>query len=754
MMGSTSPSRLIALRRRSTSAVGFSGVISLAMVACGGGGGSPSRSPGTERMAQRLAAIAEATAAEPTEYANSARVLALQSRSVPSDLRSQLLHRAELAEELLRAGRTEEAIAEFEAVRQGVAEARAPVPGEFSEAVDELLAISYLRLDERENCAPDGGGRLCVFPIGRDAIHPEQSGSRAAIAMYESILRGHPAELVSRWLLNIAYMTLGEHPDGVPRQWLIPGSAFESEYDIGRFPDIAPELGLDVVGLAGGSIVEDFDGDGYLDIMASSYGLRDQIRYFRNNGDGSFSDKTLEAGLEGIVSGLQIVHTDYNNDGFPDVLVLRGGWLTEGHPNSLLRNNGDGTFADVTDEAGLSDAYPTQAAAWGDYDNDGWVDLYIGNESIGQRRNPSQLFRNNGDGTFSDVAAEAGVDVVGFVKGVAFGDYDNDGWLDLYVSRLAEPNDLFHNNGPQGAGRPTFTEVGDEAGVREPNHSFPTWFFDYNNDGWLDLFVSGYYATSADIAAEYLGREHNAELPRLYRNNGDGTFTDVTAPSRLDKIMLTMGSNFGDLDNDGFLDFYVATGEPSFRALMPNRMFRNAGGEYFQEVTASGGFGHLQKGHGVAFGDLDNDGDQDIYLVLGGAYEGDVSHNALLANPGHGNRWITLKLEGVRSNRAAIGARIRVTVDTPRGERDIYSTVSTGSSFGASSLQQEIGLGDATAIRSISITWPATGKTDVYQDVALDQILHIREGAAAPTPVRLKTFDLAGAASGAVSRRR
>ncbi len=753
MMGSTSPLRLIALRRR-TSAVAFSGVISLAVVACGGGGGSPSRSPGTERMARRLAAIAEATAAEPTEYANSAKVLALRNRSVPSDLRSQLLHRAELAKELLRAGRTEEAIAEFEAVRRRIAEAGAAVPGEFSEAIDELLAISYLRLDERENCAPDGGGRLCVFPIGRDAIHPEQSGSRAAIAVYESILRDHPADLVSRWLLNIAYMTLGEHPDGVPRQWLIPGSAFESEYDIGRFPDIAPELGLDVVGLAGGSIVDDFDGDGYLDIVASSWGLRDQIRYFRNNGDGSFSDKTLDAGLEGIVSGLQIVHTDYNNDGFPDVLVLRGAWLTEGHPNSLLRNNGDGTFADVTDEAGLSEAYSTQAAAWGDYDNDGWVDLYIGNESIGRRRNPSQLFRNNGDGTFSDVAEEAGVDVVGFVKGVAFGDYDNDGWLDLYVSRLSEPNDLFHNNGPQGAGRPTFTEVGDEAGVREPIHSFPTWFFDYDNDGWLDLFVSGYFASSGDIAAEYLGREHNAELPRLYRNNGDGTFTDVTAPSRVDKIMLTMGSNFGDLDNDGFLDFYVATGEPGLRALMPNRMFRNAGGEYFQEVTASGGFGHLQKGHGVAFGDLDNDGDQDIYMVLGGAYEGDVSHNALFANPGHGNRWITLRLEGVRSNRAAIGARIQVTVDTPRGGRDIYSTVSTGSSFGASSLQQEIGLGDATAIRSISVTWPGTGKTDVYQDVALDQILHIREGTAAPTPVRLETFDLAGAASGAVSRRR
>jgi hypothetical protein len=175
-------------------------------------------------------------------------------------------------------------------------------------------------------------------------------------------------------------------------------------------------------------------------------------------------------------------------------------------------------------------------------------------------------------------------------------------------------------------------------------------------------------------------------------------------------------------------------------------MFRNAGGHYFQDVTTSGGFGHLQKGHGVSFGDIDNDGDQDIYEVIGGWYSGDVFRNVLFENPGNRNHWLTLKLEGVRSNRAAIGARIKVTVDTGEGKREIHSTVSTGGSFGSSSLQQEIGLGRADSLRTIEITWPATGRTDFIRDVAMDQVLRIREGQPVPIPVKLKRFKLAGAA--------
>jgi hypothetical protein len=715
----------------------------LALTACDSTEERPYRAASTARMADRLDSIARAIDSDPTQYANRALLAAIRDRRVAPDRRSQLLHSAEVGEQLLRSGNNRDAVAAFEEIQRLIVESTELVPPEFVAAIDDHLAISYLRVAQQEHCFEGSGSARCSSPIPAAFGDRDNAAARAAAAAYDAILQQQPGNLEARWLINVAYMMLGEYPSRVPPRWLIPEAAFPDDYDITSFRDVAPVLGLDVVGQAGGSVADDFDGDGYVDIIASSWGLRDQIRFFRNTGEGSFEDRTVEAGLDGIVGGLNTVHADYNNDGFPDVLILRSGWLRHGHPNSLLRSNGDGTFDDVTEESGLFEAYPTQTAVWGDFDNDGWVDLFIGNESIEPVRNPSRLFHNNGDGTFTDIASEAGVAVIGFIKGVTAGDYDNDGRLDLYVSRLRESNLLFHNEGWE-RGTPTFAEVGEEAGVQEPIYSFPTWFFDYDNDGWEDLFVSGFFADPGDLAAEYLGQDHRAASSRLYRNNGNGTFTDATAAARIgNKVLLTMGSNFGDLDNDGFLDLFLGTGDSDVQTLIPNRVFRNAAGEFFEEVSASGGFGHLQKGHGVSFADFDNDGDQDIHMVIGGAYEGDLGRNALYVNPGHGNHWITLKLEGVQSNRAAIGARIRVTVSTPAGDRDIYTTVTTGGSFGANSLQQEMGLGDATAIRAITITWPASGRVDVYTDVELDRMWRIREGAAAPEPIQLRTFDLA-----------
>jgi len=341
-----------------------------------------------------------------------------------------------------------------------------------------------------------------------------------------------------------------------------------------------------------------------------------------------------------------------------------------------------------------------------------------------------QLFQNNGNGTFTDRAASLGFGVLGVVKGVAWGDYNNDRRPDLYVSRFGQPNLLFRNDGAR------FTDVTRTAGVAEPVNSFPTWFFDYDNDGWLDIFVGGFDESSIEtVAAVYLGATRPEGTPRLYRNRGDGTFEDVTTAAKLDRVLLAMGANFGDLDNDGFLDVYVGTGAPDLNTLLPNRMFRNAGGRYFQDVTTSGGFGHLQKGHGVSFGDLDNDGDQDVYEVIGGWFSGDTYQNVLFANPGHGNHWITLILEGTRSNRAAIGARLKIRARTPRGMRDIHATVSSGGSFGDSTLQQEIGLGDAVSIESIEVTWPVTGVTQRFRNVSMDQFARIREGSPNLTPV-------------------
>jgi hypothetical protein len=580
-------------------------------------------------------------------------------------------------------------------------------------------------------------------------VHGQQRGSRAAAAVLESLLSENPDQMQARWLLNIAYMTLGECPGGVPKRFLLDPKLFESEADIGRFPDVAATLGVDVDDNAGGSIVDDFDGDGDLDLMVSSSGIRAPLRYFRNNGDGTFSERTEEARLTGLVGGLNITQTDYDNDGRLDVLVLRGGWMARGgrYPKSLLHNDGNGTFSDVTEEAGLLSFHPSQTAVWRDFDGDGWLDLFVGNESGKGDPQPCELFRNNRDGTFTEQAAEAGVALTEWVKGVASGDFDNDGRPDLYVSVRGGPNHLFHNLGPAAApsGKVRFEDVAAAAGVQQPIWSFPTWAFDYDNDGWEDIFVSGYgLEDPGDIARDMLGEPHKSERPRLYRNRGDGTFEDVTRAAHLWRLLMAMGSNYGDFDNDGWLDFYLGTGDPDLARLLPNRAFRNAGGRFFQDITTSAGLGHLQKGHGVSFADLDNDGDQDVYHVVGGAVEADHFRNALFENPGHGHHWIKLKLTGVKSNRAAIGARTKVVVREGSAERAIYKTVSSGGSFGSSPLRQEIGLGDAARIDRVEIRWPSSTAPQVLQGLVLDRCYEVREGESAVKEIPLRRVRLGG----------
>jgi len=705
---------------------------------------------GTRRMAERLKKLAENVDPKTNPFASAERVTYWRAQK-PANPRDKMINQFQLGMDLLHNGQTEEAITELQgALAQATTGANSHMaPAGFDIDVRSYLALAYLRLGEQDNCVMQHNTESCLLPIKGAGVHANPRGSRAAIVEFSKLLEIYPSDLNYRWLMNIAYMTLGEYPEKVPEKLLIPPKVFASDYDIKRFYDVAPKLGLEVTGLSGGSVMEDLDGDGDLDMMVSSWSLRDPIRCFRNNGDGSFTEMTKTSGLEGITGGLNINHADYNNDGHPDIFVMRGAWLAQNgkHPNSLLRNNGNWSFDDVTEDAGVLSFHPTPTSAWGDYDNDGWLDLFVGNESTEENINPCELYHNNGDGTFTNVADKLGVITGGFVKGVAWGDYNNDGRLDLYVSRLREMNVLYRNDGKNAAGEWTFKDVTAEAGVAEPLQSFPCWFFDYDNDGWLDIFVSGYYAPFGAVAADYLGEPIGAERPRLYHNNRNGSFTDITKQAGVFKVLLTMGSNFGDLDNDGFLDFYLGTGDPDLRSLMPNRMFRNFEGKYFQDVTTSGGFGHLQKGHGVAFGDIDNDGDQDIFMEIGGALPGDGFRSALFENPGHGNHWITLKLEGTQTNRSAIGARIKVTVALGKTTRDIYVTVGTGGSFGSSSLQQEIGLGEATAIQAIEITWPVSRKTQIFKEVAMDQALKIREGEAEFVPLKLVPFDMSTAAA-------
>ena len=638
-----------------------------------------------------------------------------------------------VAGEELRLGNERQAIDHYQAAYALLAKVGGTIDNEEVGRAVFRLGLAWMRYGETQNCALHHAAESCILPLAGGGIHRDPEGSREAIRYFLEILErtpvGHPLYVKTVWLLNLAYMTLGRHPQDVPADYLLPLPIFGSQGELPRFENIAPELGLDTLNLFGSMVVDDFDGDDHLDVFTTTFDTSESARFFRNNGDGTFTDRTREAGLHGLNGGLNAVQADYDNDGDLDLYVLRGAWLGKAgrHPNSLLRNRGDGVFEDVTFDAGLAQpSYPTQTASWADYDHDGDVDLYVGNERNADIEAPCQLFRNNGDGTFTDVATQAGVDNRSFVKGVVWGDYDGDRFPDLYVSTLGGANRLYRNNRDG-----TFSDVAPALGVSEPGDSFPVWFWDFDNDGALDLYVSSYRGVTdavSAVAASYFGMPSLLDLPHLYRGDGQGGFENVASSRNLTRLHLTMGSNFGDLDGDGWLDFYLGTGYPDYESLMPNVMYKNDGGQRFLDVTLAGGFGHLQKGHAVSFADFDSDGDLDVFEQMGGAFPGDRYQDAVYRNPGFAHRWIGLLLEGVESNRAAIGARIHAVVLEAGAARSIYRHVGSGGSFGANPLRQTIGVGNADRLERLEIYWPTTDLTQVFQDVPLDSFFRIVEG--------------------------
>ncbi|MYA32388.1 MAG: CRTAC1 family protein [Gemmatimonadales bacterium] len=729
------------------------------------GCGEPSADPpgrglseGTLEMAARLLALADSADPLLDEQLNTARLRYLTELPPSPDAAEMLARVANAARELLNAGHTQPALEQLIFVDQTLERTPAePFPG-FRRSIEELIGTAFLRLGAEVACPAAGPAAGTVEPtLERSPCWPAvppaasrptpvsdsaRAALNAAVGWHRSLLQLRPDDLRARWVLNLAAMTAGTWPDSVPPEYRIEAAAMGGAGEFPRFEDVATGAGLDAISLSGGAIVDDLNGDGLPDVMTSSRGLLHPLRYFESDGQGRFVDRTARAGLEGLLGGLNLVHADYDNDGDADVFVLRGGWLVQPLPNSLLRNDG-GAFADVTREAGLYSEHPTQTGSWADFDGDGWLDLFIGNESRDSLSHRSELYRNRGDGTFEEVGAAVGLGVTDFVKGVAWGDVDNDGRPDLYLSILHASNRLYRNLGPTEDGGWAFEDVTAEAGVGEPAASFPTWFWDFDNDGWLDIYVAGYAAQTADLVREMTGEPHSAALPRLYRNLGRGAFADVTAAQGLDRIMYAMGSNYGDLDGDGRLDFLIGTGDPDLRQLMPNRMFRNLG-DRFEEITGAGGFGSLHKGHAVSFVDIDNDGDTDVHIQLGGAMEGDLSPNALYENPGFDHRWIALTLVGERANRPGIGARITVTVEGPEGTREIHRRAGTGGSFGSNPLRQEIGLGRATRIESVEIRWPGSGTVDRITGLALDRAYRIGEGTGIGEPLERPRIRLGG----------
>ncbi len=504
--------------------------------------------------------------------------------------------------------------------------------------------------------------------------------------------------------------------------------------------------------MAGGVAVFDYNGDGRPDIFFTNGAdlatlKKTSPKYsnhlLRNDGNGVFTDVTAQAGLAGTGFDVGVAIGDYDNDGHPDIFVAGV------HGNTLYHNNGDGTFTDVTKKAGLDKWNDPEygplwavAAVWVDVNNDGLLDLFVVNylqwtysnipkcvvEDVAEychpryyKGLPDQLFLNNGDGTFTDVSKEWGIrDHVGKGMGVGMADYDLDGKPDLFVTNDSEYNFLFHNLGNK------FEEVAFEANAALPEEGdfisgMGLDFRDFNNDGYPDI---------AYVAL-------NRQTFPLLQNTGKGDFVEVTASSGMGAQSMGM-SGFGpalyDFDNDGWKDLFVSRGHvsathpPGANVRQPNTVFRNLGvSGKWQPLTAEAGFvdSTAARHRGCAFGDFDGDGRIDIVVTS-------MDHDAELwmnrtANADH---WLNIALQGVKSNRDGIGARIKVV--TKAGTQYNHQTSSV--CYASSSLGPvHFGLGTETNATTVEIHWPS-GIVQTLQNVAADQTLKVVEPAEPPTP--------------------
>ena len=702
----------------------------------------PKKTDGDLKMIKNLEYVRNSITHPANVYAADAKLNYLESQiSQAKDpkMKTELLTKK--AAVLLEAGKEAESVALYDQLIAEAGSDKAAV-----RALRPFLGMACLRLAERSNCINSHSDGACIMPIQGGGVHNDKTPARRALEIFTAVMNENPDDLDSRWLLNLAGMTLGEYPAGIPARWLIPGLDKPDQVAVKPFTDIAADLKLDIKNRGGGVIVDDFDNDGMLDIVSSAWDLTDPLHYFHNNGDGTFTDASKASGLAAFTGGINIMQTDYNNDGYIDIYVCRGAWQGMSgfgeQPNSLIRNNGDGTFTDVTIEAKMLSYRPCQSAVWNDFNRDGWLDLFVGNETTEpQHLYPCELYVNNQDGTFTNVASPQGLNIISFVKGVTSGDYDNDGWPDIFLSCLNGDKFLLRNKGVQGK-VPAFEDVTTRAGIEKAN-TFATFFFDYDNDGNLDIFMCNYSfdrQLSYYAAKEALNPSPSPEGKMyLYHNNGNGTFTNMAPSMQVNQVIYAMGNNFGDFDNDGWLDMYMATGNPSYQSVIPNKLYKNLGGKDFADVTTSARVGNLQKGHGVAFVDLNNNGDQDIFVDMGGAYKGDAYYTSFFLNPGqNGNNWITVQLEGKKTNKVAIGARLSLKVTENGVQRTIYRDVNSGGSFGSSPLRREIGIGAATVIDELTVTWPVSGEVQTFRNIQPRQFIRITEGEQNPEVLDIK----------------
>jgi tetratricopeptide (TPR) repeat protein len=556
--------------------------------------------------------------------------------------------------------------------------------GRFAEAAQHLTQAAAADPYVRSTALHEAG--VALYFSG-DYLAAARTGSAA--------LDANPDNAPARYWTWLAAQKLGGYPAEIPaanRMEMKTGwNATSLEYE-----DIAARAGLDKTSGGRGIAVFDYDGDGRLDVaIACAHG---GISLYRNNGDGTFKDVSVESGLYHAVNGFGMAAGDYNNSGYPSLAVVRMGFY--GGMIELWRNNGDGTFTDVSVASGISAWAPSFTCSWVDYDCDGKLDLFVCTNLGGlfDRKVQHKLYHNNGDGTFTERAQQAGIVSPWGAIGHSWGDYNNDGFPDLFLSNAIGRPQLFRNNGDG-----TFTDVTTAAQLDVPALAFNAQFCDVDNDGWLDIIQYTWSIHEDTIHSMRTGSAPPyGHATRVYKNNRNGTFSVISPQLGLTECWGSMSGNAADINNDGYLDIVLGNGGPLVDRNEPMVVLENDG-KRFRNITFTAGLPFMGKGHGINCADLFGDGRLAILCATGGAYPGDLMTTSVFAPKHRPGNYLSVVLEGTRSNRGAVGARLKLTA----GGREQHRVINGGSNFGCLPPQQHFGLGDLEQVDLLEINWPS-----------------------------------------------
>jgi hypothetical protein len=623
-----------------------------------------------------------------------------------------------------------------------------------SEAKLFWLGMCYLRNAEGENCLgklrqgrgfPGEGtssdaccqkGHLCCLPLTR--FHDRPDSSRRAARLFEHLLDDYnPHNKLYQWLLNFSHMTLNSFPEGVPSRYQITSKFIDlfygeaarrtaSEFSYLSFRDCAKELGVDFYGTGRGVAVEDFDKDGYLDIVTG--GGFEEVKFYKNDSGIRFIDKTEEAGLGGIKQPFMITAADYDNDGWMDLFICRPFGRFQ-----LFHNDRDGSFTDVTASSGLLDTLcdgeiaATWVPAWGDVNNDGYLDLFLAQWGMklpfvsglmAKPRMDSKLFINN-NGHFVERTKEYGLAEIvkdEYFIGAAFGDYNSDAYPDLFLSSPTRNRSVLLRN--IDGRRFEKTDL-----IHRTEGGFVASFLDLNHDGRLDIFQAGFADATTSTEMAVFGHHldtYTSGHSTVFIQTEDGQF--VERNDLFDTPMGTMGGSFGDINNDGAYDFYLGTGDPEGWFVLPNLMYigQTEGTKCVERMTNVSmlqGFGTIQKGHGIVFFDFDNDGRQDIFSSLGGMWPADRWQSQLLVNRSAlTNAWVKIRLRGRKTNYFGVGCMIKVIAQNAEEEAIIrYYHMDNKTGFGSAPYLAHIGLMDAVRISAVDVFWPVSQVWRTYR---------------------------------------